>query len=266
MTPTYPLGYRRQGVHSLHSGDGFADQADDALDDGLNPTGNGLTKVIPFPGLDVPAGTSTGRSNARGALSPVIEGVDPPNGAPSVFQLKVALLNTKPPIWRRILVEGSMTLAELHEVIQAAFGWWNCHLHDFEIGSAHYGIPDADWDFGLSTNDERTTRLDAIADEGVSFHYTYDFGDDWRHKVTVEKVGAVESGTAVPDCIGGRRACPPEDCGGPWGYQDLLESLDGPGAPDYQIDLVGLGFDPARFDPSDFALNLANIRSTGFDI
>lgn len=197
----------------------------------------------------------------------MIEGVGSPSGAPSVFQLKVSLLNTKPPIWRRILVDGSMTLAELHDVIQAAFGWWNCHLHEFEIGRARYGAPDPDWDFGPPTNDERTTRLDAVAGEGDSFHYTYDFGDDWRHKVTVEKVGAVEPGTAVPGCIGGRRACPPEDCGGPWGYQDLLESLGGrPGASDARLDFVGAGFDPAAFDPSDFGLNLASVRNTSFDI
>ena len=160
-----------------------------------------------------------------------------------------------------------MTLAELHEVIQAAFGWWNCHLHEFEIGRARYGTPDPDWDFGPPTNDERTTRLDAVAGEGDSFRYTYDFGDDWRHKVTVDKIGAVEPGTTVPDCIGGRRACPPEDCGGPWGYQDLLESLDGrPRASDARLDYVGADFDPAAFDPSDFALNLANVRNTSFDI
>lgn len=254
-------------VGPLRSGDGFPDQALAALVGGLASPVGGLAEVILFPGMDLPAVTSPAPSKARGAVSPVLEGVDPTSGAQSVFQLKVTLHNTKPPIWRRILVDGSITLAELHEVIQAAFGWWNNHLHEFEIGRRRYGIPDPNWDFGPSTNDERTTRLDAVADEGASFHYTYDFGDYWRHKVTVEKVGTVEPGTAVPACIGGRRACPPEDCGGPWGYQDLLESLSGrPGASDARIDLVGSGFNPATFDPSDFALNLANVRSANIDI
>lgn len=254
-------------VGPLRSGDRFPDQALAALVGDLAPPADGLAEVIPFPGTGLPAATSPAPKKARGVESPAIEGVDPPASAASAFQLKVTLLNTKPPIWRRILVDGSITLAELHEVIQAAFGWWNCHLHEFEIGRARYGIPDPDWDFGPPTNDERTTRLDAVVGEGVSFHYTYDFGDDWRHKVTVEKVGAVEPGTAVPDCIGGRRACPPEDCGGPWGYQDLLESLGGrPEASDARLDFVGPGFDPAAFDPSDFALNLANVRNTSFDI
>ena len=254
-------------VGPLRSGDGFPDQALAALVGGLASPVGGLAEVILFPGMDLPAVTSPAPSKARGAVSPVLEGVDPTSGAQSVFQLKVTLHNTKPPIWRRILVDGSITLAELHEVIQAAFGWWNYHLHEFEIGRRRYGIPDPNWDFGPSTNDERTTRLDAVADEGASFHYTYDCGDYWRHKVTVEKVGTVEPGTAVPACIGGRRACPPEDCGGPWGYQDLLESLSGrPGASDARLDLVGSGFNPATFDPSDFALNLANVRSANIDI
>ena len=115
-----------------------------------------------------------------------------------MYQLKVTLLDTKPPVWRRILIDGSTTCDGLHEVIQAAFGWWNCHLHEFEIGRTRYGVPDPDWDIGPPTVDERTTRLDAAASEGASFHYTYDFGDNWRHKVTVEKVTASDSSTDSP--------------------------------------------------------------------
>lgn len=253
-------------VSPLRSGDRFPDRALAALVGHLAPPADGLAEVIPFPGIELPVATSTAPAEATG-LSRIAEGEDPPSVAPSVFQLKVTLLNTKPPIWRRILVDGSTTLGDLHEVIQAAFGWWSCHLHEFEIGRNRYGVPDPDWDLGPPTVDERTVRLDAVAAAGSSFHYTYDFGDDWRHKVTVEKVGPVKPGTSVPDCIGGRRACPPEDCGGPWGYQDLLESLGGPpGTSDARLDYVGPGFDPASFDPNGFALNLANVRNTSFDI
>ena len=254
-------------VGPLRSGDGFPDQALATLVGDLAPCAERSAEVIPFPGMEPPTTASPAPTKARSAVSPVIEGADPSSGAPSVFQLKVTLLNTKPPIWRRILVDGSITLADLHEVIQAAFGWWNCHLHEFEIGRTRYGVSDPDWDFGPPTVDERAARLDAVVAKGSSFHYTYDFGDDWRHKVTVEKVGHVEPGTAIPDCISGRRACPPEDCGGPWGYQELLESLGGrPGASDARLDFVGPGFDPARFDPSDFTFNLATVRNTSFDI
>ncbi|CAN5796507.1 hypothetical protein BH23ACT2_BH23ACT2_07190 [soil metagenome] len=254
-------------VGPLRSGDRFPDRALAALVGDLSPRADGSAEVIPFPGMDLPAATSPVPAKATGLTSRVTEGEDPPSGAPSVFQLKVTLLNTKPPIWRRVLVDSSITLGDLHDVIQAAFGWWNCHLHEFEIGRTRYGIPDPDWDFAPATGDERAVRLDSVAAAGSSFHYTYDFGDDWRHKVTVEKVGPVEPGTAVPDCIGGRRGGTPEDCGGPWGYQGILESLGGrPGASDARLDFVGPSFDPATFDPGDFALNLANVRNTSFDI
>ncbi len=140
-------------VGPLRSGDGFPDQALAALVGDLAPSTGGWAEVIPFPGMDLPVMTSPAPSKARRAVSPVIEGVGSPSGAPSVFQLKVSLLNTKPPIWRRILVDGSMTLAELHDVIQAAFGWWNCHLHEFEIGRARYGAPGSG--LGLRAADER---------------------------------------------------------------------------------------------------------------
>jgi Plasmid pRiA4b ORF-3-like protein len=149
------------------------------------------------------------------------------HAASDVFQLKVTLLDTKPPIWRRVLVDGASTLDHLHEVIQAAFGWWNYHLHEFEVGRTRYGVPDPDEDWGEPPRDERRTRLDAIAGEGSSFQYTYDFGDSWDHKITVEKVLPADVAT-VPACIDGRRACPPEDCGGTWGYRDLLEILADP--------------------------------------
>lgn len=112
-------------VGPLRSGDRFPDRALAALVRDLAPPAGRLAEVIPFPGPDFPAATSPAPSKARGAVSPAIDGVDRPSDAPSVFQLKVTLVNTKPPIWRRILVDGSITLGDLHEVIQAAFGWWN---------------------------------------------------------------------------------------------------------------------------------------------
>lgn len=243
-------------VGPLRAGDRFPDRALAALVGELAQPADGVAEVIPFPGMERAPATSHASTEATNLGRRANEAQNLASGAASAFQLKVTLLDTKPPIWRRILVDGSISLDGLHEVIQAGFGWWNCRLHEFEIGRTRYGIPDPDWDFGPTTVDERTVRLDAVAAAGSPFHYTYDFGDDWRHKVVVEKVGPVEPGTAVPACVGGRRACPPEDCCGPWGYQDLLESLGGrPGASDARLDVVGPSVNtlrwPIRSKPSE---------------
>lgn len=185
----------------------------------------------------------------------------------SVYQLKVTLLDTKPPIWRRVLVDGGRTLDHLHEVIQAAFGWWNYHLHEFEDGKARYGVPDPDEDWD-PPRDERRTRLDAIAGKGTSLRYTYDFGDGWDHRVVVEKVLPPTAVTVVPACTDGRRACPPEDCGGPWGYRELLAILGDRSHAEHHERWEWLGrrdFDPEAFDPSEFADNLRNGRLATFD-
>jgi hypothetical protein len=185
----------------------------------------------------------------------------------SVFQLKVTLLDTKPPIWRRVLVDGSSTLDLLHEVIQAAFGWWNYHLHEFEIGHRRYGIPDPDEDWGEPPVDERRTRLEAIAEAGASFRYTYDFGDGWDHRVVVEELRPPTADIAVPACIDGRRACPPEDCGGTGGYRELLEILGDPTHPEHRERREWLGgpFDPEAFDAGAFEKNLREGQLAVFD-
>lgn len=191
---------------------------------------------------------------------PAARAPKPPTASGPVLQLKVTLQDTKPPIWRRVLVDGSSTLDHVHEVIQAAFGWWNYHLHEFEVGRTRYGVPDPDEDWGEPPRDERRTRLDAIASEGASFRYTYDFGDGWEHRVVVEKVLPASSVATVPACIDGRRACPPEDCGGTWGYRELIEILADPTHPEHdeRRDFLGRPFDPAAFDPSEFEDNLRN--------
>lgn len=215
-----------------------------------------------------------GRGESRATVIPFPSQQAPGEPAPKpratngrVFQLKVTLLDTKPPIWRRLLVDGGSTLDHLHEVIQAAFGWWNYHLHEFEIGRARYGIPDPDEDWGEPPQDERRTRLDAIASEGSSFRYTYDFGDGWDHRIVVEKVLPAYSVAVVPACIDGRRACPPEDCGGPWGYRELLQILADPTHPEHgeRREWIGRPFDPQAFDRSAFEDNLRDGRLTGFD-
>jgi hypothetical protein len=210
-----------------------------------------LAKVIPLPGRSAPAAPAPKPRTASG----------------TVFQLKITLQDTKPPIWRRVLVDGSATLDHVHEVIQAAFGWWNYHLHEFEVGRTRYGVPDPGEDWGEPPRDARRTRLDAVASEGSTFRYTYDFGDGWEHRVVVEKVLPASSVATVPACIDGRRACPPEDCGGTWGYRELLDILSDPEHPEHdeRRDWLGRPFDPEAFDPSEFEDNLRNGRLAVFD-
>jgi Plasmid pRiA4b ORF-3-like protein/Domain of unknown function (DUF6933) len=212
--------------------------------------GESLAGVMRFPSRSSPAAPAPKPRAARG----------------SVFQLKVTLLDTKPPIWRRVRVDGASTLDHVHEVIQAAFGWCNSHLHEFEVGRQRFGIPDPDDDWGEPAHDERRIRLDAVAGEGSSFGYTYDFGDGWEHRVVVEKL-LPTADSAVPACIDGRRACPPEDCGGPWGYRELLEILADPAHPEHEERLKWLGgpFDPEAFNPGDFGDNLRTGRLVDFD-
>ncbi len=173
-----------------------------------------------------------------------------------VHQLKVTIVGTKPPVWRRVVVPSNISLAELHEVVQAAFGWWGYHLHEFDIGGVRYGIDDDEgWE---PPEDERRARLDKLAASGLSFTYTYDFGDDWRHKIVVEKVVPADPSATYPACTGGRRARPPEDCGGVWGYERLLAVLADHADEEHasMLEWVGGAFDPDGFDPSEFADNL----------
>jgi len=210
--------------------------------------------VIPFPRR------SANAPQSGGTVAPATGG----------YQLKVTLKGTKPPIWRRVVVDGSATLAELHEVIQAAFGWWNYHLYDFEFGRTRYGVPDPDWDFGPPTRDARKTRLKEVVAPGVSFAYTYDFGDNWDHKVTVETILDTPSMT-LPACVDGRLAAPPEDCGGVWGYMEFLAILADPSHPEHAARAEwaagwgGSSFDPDAFDPSEFVDNLRTLRLAAID-
>lgn len=169
-----------------------------------------------------------------------------------VYQLKATIIGTKPAVWRRLVVPEDITLARLHDVLQAAFGWWDCHLHEFEIGGVRYGVDDGeDWS---PPKDERRARLNTLVKTGTSFLYVYDFGDDWRHKVVVEKVFPGTAGTKYPACTGGARACPPEDCGGVWGYEEFLAAIAEPDHDEHDsmLEWVGGSFDPEAFDSADF--------------
>lgn len=169
-----------------------------------------------------------------------------------LFQLKITLLEIKLPIWRRIQVPDC-TLDDLHEVIQAAMGWENYHLHQFIIGGVRYGMPDPDGlEFGPKIKDESKVLLSEIApksDKPFRFKYEYDFGDGWLHEIVLEGYPAIENGQKYPLCLEGSRACPPEDVGGPWGYADFLEAIADPKHERHSELLEWAGeFGPEAFD------------------
>ena len=169
--------------------------------------------------------------------------------ADGVVSLKVTLKGTKPPIWRRLLVPGSMTLGNLSEAILTAMGWIGGHLHAFDIDGRQYGDRATTDDVA----DENRLTLNGMRKSGVRrFSYTYDFGDDWEHTVAIEKTEAAVAGQAYPACVAGARNCPPEDCGGVFGYAELLEILADPDHPEREerLEWVGEDFDPEEFDVS----------------
>jgi hypothetical protein len=171
----------------------------------------------------------------------------------TVFQIKAVLRDTKPPIWRRVLVPSTITLGDLHDVMQAAFGWWDSHLHEWEVDGVEYGVADVDFDDFRDEpiNDERTVRLCDVASEGSKLAYWYDFGDDWRHQLVVEKVLPAKR-EAYPQLVAGRRACPPEDVGGTWGYENFLKAISEPGHDEHDELLEWIG---GSFDPEDAKLD-----------
>ena len=156
----------------------------------------------------------------------------------TLYQMKAVLVGTAPPLWRRLLVSSKMNLGTFHAVLQVAFGWQGGHLYEFEAG-----------DEVLCEDQVAIGRV--LRRVGASLQYTYDFGDNWRHKVTLERV-IPDPAVVFPDasCLTGRRGGPPDDCGGPWGYAELLSILKDKNHEEYaeRWEWVGQEFDPERFD------------------
>lgn len=208
----------------------------------------------------------------------------------SVHQLKITLSRSKPPIWRRIEVASDARLSDLHWVIQVVMGWTNSHMHQFvardvrpkptrqearALGNSR-GLEElihrmrrrdrllSDPEYELNdTEDEFAVTLKAFAPTVKSaFVYEYDFGDSWEHKVEVLKIGPPQAGVQYPRCLAGKLACPPEDCGGLWGYYDLLAALRDPkhARHDELVEWAGEEFDPEHFDLAEINATLAELR------
>lgn len=196
-----------------------------------------------------------------------------------MYQLRIALHGTQPPIWRRVVVPGDITLAELHEIVQIVMGWYDCHLHQFvvkcperkpssmqlrelllkgmvgemtELMRGERVFRDlSNEDLDVDGEDEREVTLRELCRKVKSkLLYEYDFGDGWEHTVEVQKIYPPELGVHYPVCLAGKRACPPEDCGGVWGYYDMLEALADPKHERHEevAEWMDADFDPEALD------------------
>jgi hypothetical protein len=170
-----------------------------------------------------------------------------------VLQLHVQLVGISPPIWRRLLVPYGTTLADLHTLLQHAFSWTDSHLHQFEHGEQAYGPPHPEEPELL---DERKIGVaELLTRKRASLLYRYDYGDDWEHLITLEGTVPFDPKGPPPACIGGARACPPEDCGGPHGYELLLEALASPRKRSSHELIAWIG---GYWDPEGFDANAVN--------
>jgi hypothetical protein len=176
-----------------------------------------------------------------------------------VYQFKITLKEIEPLIWRRILVPSKYTFWDLHVAIQDAMGWLDSHLHQFRIKKLRSGKVLL---IGIPLEDMYDDEEDVLAgweldmadfflEPGKIAEYEYDFGDSWEHEILLEGILLKDKTVKYPRCLGGERTCPPEDCGGTWGYQNLLEIMHTPAHEEYQSTKEWLGgkFDPEAFEP-----------------
>ena len=177
--------------------------------------------------------------------------------AVEVYQIKVTLEGSQPPIWRRVQVASDTTLAKFHMVLQCVMGWTNSHLHQFVIRGQYFAPRDVFSEFGgpKMESETKATLADVVSGAKSRLRYEYDMGDSWRHAIVVEKVLNAEAGAHYPVCLAGARACPPEDCGGIGGYEELLEAVADPQHERHEELLEWLG---GSFDPEKFDLNAVN--------
>ena len=174
----------------------------------------------------------------------------------AIVRLKIKLDNVKPSVLRRIEAPRTIRLDDLHFVIQAAMGWEDCHLWEFRLGrDIAYGIPGPDWPDSqpLDASEATLASLLTRMASAKTFRYAYDFGDNWVHTITVEARGKADPTRSYPRLVKAKGRCPPEDCGGPWGYARYLEAIADPDHEEHDdmIDWRGVGFDPNTVDEAE---------------
>ena len=181
-------------------------------------------------------------------------------GKTQIYRIKVTLRHIAPPVWRRVEVPAYIKLGKLHHILQAVMGWTDSHMHAFRLGIEQYGVPNRE--FPDMFRNERNVRLDQLVGKGDKLIYEYDFGDGWEHELKIEKELTPEPGIRYPRCTAGKRACPPDDCGGPWGYEHLLEVLRDPKHDEHEElrEWIGGDFDSEAFDLNETDQTLRAIR------
>jgi hypothetical protein len=179
----------------------------------------------------------------------------------TILQLKVTLQYIEPPIWRRVLVLSSTQLPAVHSILQIVMGWQDCHLHHFMVGEHRYGTPDPHFNDG--TEEEAPIRLSSLLRKpGDCIAYEYDFGDGWLHEIELEAILPYTPGDLVPLCTGGQRSCPPENAGGPPGYEHFLAAYHDSAHPEHE-DIrtwAGKRFAPEKFDGGAVNKKLAKFQ------
>lgn len=168
-----------------------------------------------------------------------------------LFQIHISLKYLKPRIWRRVLVAADTPVEDFHKIIQTTMGWENSHLHHFIKDNHIYSIPFEENLFGFGNIDYTGIKIrELLLFEGDKILYEYDFGDDWQHEILLEKILFTDTRQKHPVCLKGKRACPPEDCGGVWGYNRILEIMENPQHPDYDdtMEWIGDDFLPVYFN------------------
>jgi hypothetical protein len=178
-----------------------------------------------------------------------------------IYQIKITLKDISPKIWRRFAVPSDMSLHDLSKVIFEVMGWGGYHLYAFHIGGLEYGLPDDEFDVDKEIIDDRDVSLKDVLKEKQQFEYEYDFGDDWRHELFVEKITDADPKITYPVCLEGKRACPPEDCGSVSGYEELLEALKDLKKKKYEELVEWAG----NYNPEEFDLSEVNGRIRSID-
>ena len=179
-----------------------------------------------------------------------------------IARIRIDLDDITPAIWRRVEVPLTTSLLELHEVIQAVMLFDNAHLFQFDVGTQRYAIPNPEWEDLRQTVDAGSMNLAALVDGGVrSFSYTYDFGDNWQHTVTIETIAAADPGLDYPRFIDGERHAPPEDVGGIPGFEQFLDAMANPRHPERKSLLrwYGRPFNPDDIDLPDITARIGKI-------
>jgi len=173
-----------------------------------------------------------------------------------IYQIQITLKGFRPKIWRRLLIPSDLLLSDFHKVIQTSMGWTNSHLHQFIKNRTFYTVKMQDDDFWdeMDNVDYKNMKVsDLLKKEKDKIVYEYDFGDGWEHDIILEKILPSDSNAKYPTCLNGKMNCPMEDCGGVWGYSDMLEILKNPDHEEYEnyIEWLGEKFDPEYFNKDE---------------